>query len=286
MRETPGDAPDETADGLRVGPWVPPPRTGARRRGRHAVDTAPPPVPVFDPADAATQHLPVDTPPETGRRGRWIAAAAIAVGLAVIVVVPVVAALHSGHPSAPAAVPPVPTPAGTDTSAAGTAPGASTGPSVTHSPSPSRSPSPSPRSSAPVPPFAPVAIEAEDPRNSVGGSAWVVAYDGASGGRIVRNLGLWNGSPKHAGWLRVTATVPAAGTYLVTVYVVHPDGVANRTLVVQVADGPTVTVEVNADDTCCTPVRIRVALRAGANAITFTNTGDHAPSIDRVVVSG
>lgn len=289
MRGTPADPSGETVDGLRVGPWVPPPYTGTRRRGRHTAAAPPDPVPVFDPDAQATRALPVDIEPEPERRGgRWLAVALVAVGLAVAVVVPLVAARHPGHPTA---APPIPAPASSD-SPAGTAPDPSTTPSPTVSPSPTRSASPSPSASpsrsaapGPVPPFPPVTIEAEDPRNTIGGSAWIDTYDGASGGRIVRNIGMWNGSPKHAGSLRITVTVPASGTYQLTVYAVHLDAAAARTLVVQVSGGAPVAVQSNADDVCCTPVRVRVALRAGDNVVTFTNPDDHAPSIDRIVLS-
>src|SRR5689334_22564838 len=61
--------------------------------------------------------------------------------------------------------------------------------------------SPSPSSSEP-PPSA--VYEAENGANTVSGGAFIAKYPGASGGRIVKNLGVW-GNPAGAGKLTFTA---------------------------------------------------------------------------------
>jgi hypothetical protein len=113
----------------------------------------------------------------------------------------------------------------------------------------------------------------------------VDGYPGASGGRIVRNIGDWSGS-RTAGWLRFNGVAaPVTGTYLLTFFSVHLDGEAVRTAVVTVSDSPPVTVSVSGGATCCTATGLRVTLRQGVNTVTFTNPTGHAPSIDKIVIS-
>src|SRR6185437_7195135 len=77
-----------------------------------------------------------------------------------------------------------------------------------------------PSSSPPAQPGT-VTYEAEDPVNTVAGGAFVADYAGASGGRIVKNVGAW-GSPSGTGRLTFTGVqVAAAGQYAVKVFYVH-----------------------------------------------------------------
>ncbi len=278
---------DARRGGLRIGPWLPQPRTSARR-GRHAAE------PVDALVEPATRLLPAVTVPREPPgprigRVRWLVIAVIAVGLAVAVSVPLLAGHGPNRPASPggtagAVIPAAPVPVPSDPSVPDS-PSASPSASAAPSPSPSRAASPT-RVGPPVPAPAPIAIEAEDPRNELGGSAWIDQYPGASGGRIVRNIGLWNGSSHHAGWLRFTGVDPGtAGTYLLTFYAVHLDAQPDRTVEVSISDGPAITVPVTASDACCTAVRVRVALRATGNTITFSNPDDHGPSIDRITVT-
>jgi hypothetical protein len=142
-----------------------------------------------------------------------------------------------------------------------------------------RTPSPRPK------PFAPVTYEAEAPGNTLSGSAWVDSYPGASGGRIVRNLGRWAGT-RVPGSLRFNGvTVPVAGTYTLTFFYVHLDNEQRRDVDITVAGSAPVQLAVDGSSTCCASRSLRVRLAAGGNAITFTNPDDHAPSIDKIVIS-
>lgn len=164
-------------------------------------------------------------------------------------------------------------------------PAATGSPGAVLTPSPAASsaaPSPSPRVTAAA--FGPVAYEAEAPGNTLLGYAEVVALAGASGGRAVRHLGDGAGAKKD-GALRFNAiTVPQAGTYTLTFYYAQVAGPRAERVTISVAGGATVTAAVGGDGGCCASRSVSVRLRAGANAVTFTNTGGPAPAIDRVVV--
>ena len=110
-------------------------------------------------------------------------------------------------------------------------------------------------------------------------------YPGASGGQVARNIGNWKGA-REAGWLRFnTVTAPRTGTYLLTFFYVHLDDETARTVVVQVSGSAPVSLTVTGGATCCAAARQRIVLQQGANTITFTNPDDHAPSIDKIVIS-
>ena len=110
-------------------------------------------------------------------------------------------------------------------------------------------------------------------------------YPGASGGRIVRNIGNWEGS-RNAGWLRFNnVTAPRAGSYLLTFFFVHLDDDTTRTAVIEVSGSAPVTLAVDGSATCCAVASRQIVLRQGVNTITFTNPDDHAPSIDKIVIS-
>jgi hypothetical protein len=131
-----------------------------------------------------------------------------------------------------------------------------------------------------------VTFEAEAYANTIGGSAWVQRYPGASGGVIVRNIGDW-GDRSGDGWLRVNnVRVPAAGTYALTLFSVHLDDEPARTVAITVSGAASIVIQVSGSATCCTATTVRVAFKAGANTVMFTNPNGHAPSIDRIVISG
>lgn len=285
---------EESGEGarLRVGPWVPDPFDGSRSGGHRRWHSGPSVVSI-DAVGRRTDPLrTVDLvhAEERGWRrrhggryagGRWLLVAAVTVGLAAVAAVPLLRAGHHATPPAAAAVPG----AGAPVMSASDDPGPRAGPSASPDvPTPSAVPShPAPR----VPPPRPVTLtyEAEDPANTLGGTAWVDDYPGASGGRIVRNLGNWEGSRK-AGTLRFNdVTVPRAGTYLLTFFYVHLDDSATRTAVIDVSGGAPVSVEVTGSATCCAAGRLRIALQRGVNTITFSNRDDHAPSLDKIVIS-
>ena len=272
---------DEHGDRLRIGPWVPDPFDAARPGGEDPPGrvTVPivPEAPPVEPVLVEGPRRPGRHAPRTGRH--WLVVATIAVGLGAAVAVPL---LRSSPPPRPGGAPV------TATSGAAGAPvvPGSDSPSPSPAPSPSQrtTPPPAPASKSPSPRPAPVTYEAEAPGNDLGGTARVDGHPGASGGRIVRNIGDWNGSGND-GWLRFNGVVaPVTGTYVLSFFYVHLDGEVVRTAVITVSDGPPVTVPVSGGATCCAVARQRVTLRQGANTVTFTNPTGHAPSIDKIVI--
>jgi hypothetical protein len=207
-------------------------------------------------------------PPDSDRasriRRRWLLSATILLGSAMAVLTPLVLV----EPGAPTGAP-VPTTSGLTASDGHSASSTfSPGP-----PSPSRSPRPS---------MAPLTLQAE--AGQVSGSAQVDAYPGASGGRIVRDIGRWG--PGRPGALRFSrVTVPADGTYVLTFFFLNTDGEAKRTAVVTVGAEHAVSVTVTGSAVCCGSARLTVHLQAGENTITFGNRDGRAPSIDRILIS-
>ncbi|WP_327003538.1 hypothetical protein OHA72_52145 [Dactylosporangium sp. NBC_01737] len=198
------------------------------------------------------------------------------------------AALFGGDDPDRRAVPPAGVPSLTGVSVPGPTLTEAAPASVSPSASPSRSGSPAvtatPRSSPP-PTYGPVTFEAEAAGNTLGGSAWVDRYPGASGGSIVRNIGDW-GSRDGDGSLRFeNVNVPAAGTYTLRLFHVNIDNERTRTAVVTVAGRDPQPVTLNGSATCCTGSTLKVQLRKGGNAITVSNPDGHAPSVDRIVLS-
>ena len=237
-------------------------------------------------------------PPPTGyQTGVWFvrrhgtAVAAVLVALILVVVVPL--GLASMVPGPERGAPPgsgdsnrvLPIEGSDGYPVQATTPASSlTGEPTAQSPTPRRTPSTS-LPPSPTVAFAPVTFEAEAATNTLGGSAWIAPYPAASGGRIVRNLGDW-GTDKGAGWLRFNnVSVPADGAYTLTFYNVHIDGSSPRSVVVAVSNGATSTVSVAGSSSCCAAHSIMVNLRKGANAITFGNPSNYAPSIDKIVIS-
>ncbi len=277
---------------LRIGPWVPDPVQASRSVGSSVRVSEP----VSGDADADTARS--DVPSTLGgdvagrrmrrriarNRRRRLVVTAIVAGLGVVAVVPL---LRSSPPARPTA------PALPQSSSAVGLPPVVPSDSMSESPMPSASPSSSPPPAAasptaagvPAPRPAPVTYEAEAPGNEVAGTATVDYYPGSSGGLIVRNIGNWRGARK-IGALRFNGVIaPATGTYLLTFFYLHLDDEPVRTAVISVSDGAPVTVSVTGSSTCCRSARLRVTLQRGANTVTFTNPTDHAPSIDRIVIS-
>jgi hypothetical protein len=279
---------DSDASRLRTGPWLPAPVVRrspgipeAQAGGAEPVPAPPSGVAVGDAGSAATDppglidHDRQATP--VRRRLPWFLAALVALGVIVVSSL----ATCSSPPDAGRArnaqgdvVPPIAPP---------------TAASPIH-PSPSQSAvpssSPSLSHSAPRRAFQPIELEAEAASVELAGSAEAVAYVGASGGRIVRNLGRWGPGSKKTGSLTFSdVTVPEDGTYTLTLYVVHDDGDASRTAVISVAGGGSVTVATAAGDACCTRTAVMITLKKGRNAVTVGNPNGQAPSIDRIAIS-
>ena len=170
----------------------------------------------------------------------WLVIGLVLVGLGAAVSVPL--ALRSSPPAAAAS----PTAEGeaplTEPTAARARPSGTSSPaaSPTTSPSPkpappARPPSPpTPPSSPTAPPFVPLSMEAEAAAR--GGSATPRAVAGASNGSVVGTLGDRDGGgAENDGWVRFSATAPAAGPYAIAIFFVFSDG-ANRNAHVEVND--------------------------------------------------
>jgi hypothetical protein len=133
--------------------------------------------------------------------------------------------------------------------------------------------------------FGPLTIEAENPANTLTGSAHIVGYPNASGGRIVRNIGDWQ-LDRGPGTLRFNnIDVPRSGNYTLTFSYVDIDNEANRTAVIDISGRKGLVITVNGNDTCCRTQTVQVPLRKGKNTVSFGNLTSHAPSIDKIVIT-
>jgi len=131
-----------------------------------------------------------------------------------------------------------------------------------------------------------VTVEAESPDNSLTGSARIGTYQDASGGRLVRAIGVWGGGKGPGGLRFNNVVVAAAGTYTLTFYFVNIKGQASRTVVITTGVGDPVNVTAtNGTSVCCDSQQVEVQLQQGVNSITFTNPDGEAPAIDRIIVS-
>jgi hypothetical protein len=298
-------AADGDAEPLRVPPWLTgnAPSSGAPQHP----GPADPPPPVQDaPADQEVDPS-LEWPAAPDRDG-WHAAeepselrrlmapwrprlivAGVATALSLLAIL-LVSALLGGTDAGPdrRAAPPAGDASQVDVSMPGPSPTEAAPASPTTPASPSASGAPAstagPRSSPP-PKYGPVPFEAEAAGNTLGGSAWVDRYPGASGGSIVRNIGDW-GSRDGDGFVRFEhITVPVAGTYTLRLFHVNIDNERTRTAVITVAGRDPQRVTLNGGSTCCTASTLKVQLRKDANTITVSNPDGHAPSIDRIILS-
>jgi hypothetical protein len=139
---------------------------------------------------------------------------------------------------------------------------------------------------SPVPSAAAVVTyEAEAASNTLSGSAIIVTYPGASGGRVVKTIGAWN-TPAAPGVLRFNhVTAPAAGRYALTFYYVHPNSDPTRTVTISVSGSDPVSVTVSTGTDCCAARTMTVRLAAGANTVTFANRQGRAPAIDKMEIA-
>jgi hypothetical protein len=118
---------------------------------------------------------------------------------------------------------------------------------------------------------------------ALSGSAWVTNYDGASGGRIVRNVGNWDGNP---GTVKFTVTLPSAGSYVITMWYVHLDGAQTRSAQITVSGANPVTRAFTGSATCCESASLApMSLAAGLHTVTIGNPTGHAPSIDKIAIA-
>lgn len=317
------DADDMDADRFRVGPWVPDPvaepgagspADRAASAGQSIRDGLPPADEQAFPEPAGTL-TPVDQERDGERprghrrvaspffRHRLALAAVLAAGGVVVsLVVALAVALavvrphqHSGRP---------PTAGGVGSTAGAPVGGIAQSPSPTPSQGPSQrgpagpgSPQPTPAPGATL--LTPITYQAEAAANTLGGSARVADYPGASGGKIVRNIGLWSRGGRWSRWSRGSrgsgwsgagtlrfdgVMAPADGRYTLTFFYVHINNEPTRTAVITVSGADPISATVAGGSTCCASKVITVVLRKGANAISFGNPNGHAPSIDKIVI--
>lgn len=295
---------DDDADGLRIGGWLSDSASPDGQSSEPATHDAPPVIPDAQPRSRHAAPEPdeadeaVDAPYEGRRRAevpagwrRPVVMVALA-GLVIAVTVPlaitvfspsedgVAATASSASSSLGVSVAGTWSSSSTVAATAAPAPGASrTLPQASRSPSQSPSGKPSPAV------FVPVTYEAEAASNSTYGSAWVAGYDGASGGKIVRNIGDWGGQKADGTLTFTSVTAPAAGTYTLTFYYVHIDNASTRTAFIAISGASPVAVTVVGGSGCCASKAISVSLLKGSNTIVFANPGGHAPSIDKIVIS-
>jgi hypothetical protein len=126
----------------------------------------------------------------------------------------------------------------------------------------------------------PTAYEAEASGNTLAGSASIGDCSGCSGGKKVGNLGGNGNSLTISG-----VTAPKDGTYLLKLDYV--DGDSSRTVVVGVNGTPVRVPVFGGNDNNWGQARsltVPVQLKAGSNTLTFGNTTDYAPDVDRITV--
>jgi hypothetical protein len=273
-----------TADGADQGPEVVSDDWAVAAGAVEPVASAVRPGPPVLDADAWEEHGDPDTSVEAyeGRRrasGRslrmWVVVGLVLLGLGAVVAVPLALVANRGE-SAPAAAP---TSRGEPTTDE-TVPGASLVPATGAAPVPTTTAKPPPRQTAPA--FS-VTLEAEARSVQLSGSAWVDDYPGASGGKIVRNVGEWTGRP---GTVKFTVTLPATGAYVITIWYVHLDGEQTRSAQISVSGADTVTRTFTGSSTCCASLALNpITLSEGSHTVTIANPTGRAPSIDKISIT-
>jgi hypothetical protein len=216
---------------------------------------------------------------------RWVVLAAILIGLAAVIAVPLALRTRNATPAAATATTGEPT---ADETAPASA--ASLVPPVGVAAVPATSTNtgrtgPTSRgqttTSGQTGAFS-VTLEAEGPGVTLYGSARVDTYPGASGGSIVRNLGKWDSSP---GSIRFNVTLPSTGSYVITIWYVHLDGERTRSAQISVSGADPVTKTFIGSATCCASLALApMNLAAGAHTVTIANPTGHAPSVDKIVI--
>jgi hypothetical protein len=282
------DSPFVTSDGggggrLRIGSWLPEPAVRPARSVTVAPPAAPDPVDVD--VDVEVEDAEGDataTPPDHrragggGRRRLWVAAGGLVLCAAIVATVATCSA-PSGKPGIAGqnvAIAPGSDPATVEESADG---------GDAHL---DRRASPTPSRASTRPAFQPIGLEAETASAQLNGPAEVVAYAGASGGRIVQNLGRQGPGAKRNGTLTFPdVAVPSDGTYTLTLYLVNSGTGGSGTAVVTVAGGGSVSVTAPGGADCCVRTTVAINLKKGPNSVTFGNPDGRAPSLDRIVIS-
>jgi hypothetical protein len=139
----------------------------------------------------------------------------------------------------------------------------------------------------PPPPFATISVEAEAGGSAVtlGGSAHSEPYAGASGGRIVFNIGNW-GMQGGAGTVTFrNISIPNTATYVLTFQYVHPDGDRSRSATITVSGVTPVTLTFAGDEACCHTRAVSLTIPAGVHTVTMGNTSGEAPALDKLTIT-
>jgi len=215
-----------------------------------------------------------------GRAARlWMVIALAVLGLGGAIAIPLALALAPGDTTAPVTGPP--------DALAGRGSGEPA--TATSSPGPSPSSSATPKPAPSVPRFTSATFEAEASTNNRSGSARVRVVHGASGRRIVNRIGDWTDSESTEagnGTLTVNVTVPAAGTYTLTVFYTFLEDDPQRTAMITIAGAAPRNVAFARPNGCClSSVKISITLKKGANSLLFSNSVSRAPAIDKIVIS-
>ena len=129
---------------------------------------------------------------------------------------------------------------------------------------------------------APIVMEAESGA-VLTGSATVSADADASGGLLVTGIGAVGGG--QPGTITFTGSVPAAGSYRISIYVTNGEVGVQRSAQVSVGGSDPVTVTYIGRVRCCGVRTLQVDLAAGAVTITVANPDGAAPSVDRIVLT-
>jgi hypothetical protein len=206
---------------------------------------------------------------------------AVLIGLGAVVAIPLAIVAGRDRPETAAAA--ETTTGSRPTSADGTAPGASLVPATgaPARPTTTRPPAATTTTSRTSVVAFSVTLEAEGAVLS--GSAWATDYDHASGGRIVRNVGNWDGNP---GTVKFSVTLPSAGSYVITMWYVHLDGEQTRSAQISVSGADPVTRAFTGSAMCCQSGSLPpISLAAGVHTVTIGNPTGHAPSIDKIAIA-
>jgi len=131
----------------------------------------------------------------------------------------------------------------------------------------------------------PVVVEAESgaPAAVLTGSAAVSEDSDASGGFLVGGIGDSDGD--QPGTITFTGSVPAAGTYRISIYLTNGEAGVQRRAEVSVGGSDPVTVTYSGRAWCCGVRTLQVDLAAGAVTVMVANPDGAAPSVDRIVLT-
>jgi hypothetical protein len=125
---------------------------------------------------------------------------------------------------------------------------------------------------------APIWFEAED--GTLGGDTRMRTVAGASGGQVVTHVG-----EKAANTVTLNGiSVPAAGTYQLTIFYVAGDGPRSANLSVNGGPPQSITFGRTANWSTVGSLTVAITAQAGANSLQFGNPKSKAPDLDRVAV--